>query len=136
MMEGAILGRNFFPLNNCCHSSNLCCLSKLCCLSNFCNHHSQFITMAGVGVRELFRTLGFDNNMSFEAKSFSVKLRQFRLDYRTSDGVPGVDLYRLDSPAHQEELLLLAKAFLEVNGRKYWPNSSRSGLKYPRQAAI
>jgi hypothetical protein len=75
-------------------------------------------------ITDLRKLLNFGDASSSRAQGFNDIVRAFRRTYRTSTGVPGVDLHDWKSPEHQSELTKMARKFLDEQnyGRVFWPD--------------
>lgn len=75
-------------------------------------------------ITDLRKLLNFGDASSSRAQGFNDIVRAFRRTYRTSTGVPGVDLHDWKSPEHQSELTKMVRKFLDEQnyGRVYWPD--------------
>jgi hypothetical protein len=85
-------------------------------------------------VEELCNLLGFKNATPMESSVFTATVHAFRKSYATSDGRSGVDL--VDWYNRQEELGVMAVAFVETHGYRFWSNSRRwmgeDDVTYPK----
>jgi hypothetical protein len=75
-------------------------------------------------ITDLRKLLNFGDASSSRAQGFNEIVRAFRRTYRTSTGVPGVDLHDWKSLEHQSELTKMARQFLDEQnyGRVFWPD--------------
>lgn len=82
--------------------------------------------------------LEYGDSRSDRCDAFNDDIRVFRKRYRTSSGLPGVDLYDWRSSEHQSALTEMANAYLEKegNGSVYWPDDDTSpnhnGLQFSK----
>lgn len=84
-------------------------------------------------IGDLRKLLGFTDQSSPSSKIFNDKLRAFRREYKTADGLAGVDLHDWKSQEHQKELTLMVRSFLSNNndGKDFWPGDQDTNNSQP-----
>ena len=87
-------------------------------------------------ITELRNELDYGNPQLPRCMAFYDDIRVFRRKYRTSQGVPGFNLWDWKSREHQAGLTEMTQAYLdeEGNGRVFWPaeesSPNRNRLNY------
>lgn len=79
-------------------------------------------------ITTLRNELDYGNSQLQRCMAFYDDIRVFRRKYRTSQGVPGLDLWDWKSREHQAGLVEMTQAYLEKegNGRVFWPDEESS----------
>jgi hypothetical protein len=87
-------------------------------------------------VKELREALGFRDQSLLQSKIFNDRLRVFRREYQTGDGVAGTDLHQWKSTEQQAVLSLMVRDFLTANGSIFWPDRADDGHEFMESSRL